>query len=614
MADPTKAPTASWLDRAAAWCERHPHLLLVLVLLLAAVVRARCWLELRGTAPTFLHLHTEMDSAFFDAWGHRIASGDPWTDVELHPVHTWHAMLADRLLAAHPERVPGFDPASATPEQRDAAHRAFWNGWYGGKRFHQEPLYPYLLGALYALGLDAHGVYVLQLVVGVGNVLLLWWIAKRTFGVLAAALAGAFAALCPPIVLYDFLLLRTTWIVAAGFLLVLAFERARESPRARRWLGCGLLLGAAVALKTTFAMFGAVAALIAWWPGRRDAGAWRRILLLGAGGLIAVSPFLLRNAVVGAPLLSLTSVGPITFLVSNQPTFGKDLGWNVLPEVADLLARTDGSFSGAVRTAIGAHDGLLGWLAFLCVKLERVWHWFEIPNNANLYHFGLYSPTLVSLPVRFGWIAPLGLLGVVLALSRGRGVLLAWLALSTLIPMVAFYALSRFRVPMLAALLPFAAFALLELLRHASARRWVLLCLLGVPTLLFALWQHRPIDPPSTPLIREFRYRVDYLNAVEPIVRDHRAAGDEAGALAVLQRFFDKRPDWVDRIDRAQPPASDDQIGTSLVFSSVHGELAVSLARLGDPDGARTHRARYEELRAAARIAADRLGVVLELR
>ena len=76
-------------------------------------------------------------------------------------IWTWrgsisHNIRARRIVSNWLE--PGIAPS---PEHK------LWDDWYGQKRFHQEPLYPYLVAATYRLwGDDVRHVFAWQLLLG----------------------------------------------------------------------------------------------------------------------------------------------------------------------------------------------------------------------------------------------------------------------------------------------------------------------------------------------------------------------------------------------------------------------------------------------------------------
>ena len=89
---------------------------------------------------------------------------------------------------------------SKLPDNEQVRHfRDLWNGWYGGKTFHQEPLYPYALALIRSVaGPGTLWVHVVQMILGIGILLMLHGITRTYFGDLAALLTRPSAAARAP--------------------------------------------------------------------------------------------------------------------------------------------------------------------------------------------------------------------------------------------------------------------------------------------------------------------------------------------------------------------------------------------------------------------------------
>src|SRR5262245_22770473 len=174
-----------------------------------------------------LHRWTESDMYFFDRWAHHLAAGDWLQRTSLHPLLDWHRSLAQRWLALHPEAAAGLEDPVGTVYDR----------WLGGQTYHQEPLYAYLLALTYrVVGDDPRWVFGAQMMLGVGTVVLTWWVTRRHFGTVAAALAALFVTLCGGLVYFEATLLRETLIAFCAIALVDLTDRAYARPTLVRWL------------------------------------------------------------------------------------------------------------------------------------------------------------------------------------------------------------------------------------------------------------------------------------------------------------------------------------------------------------------------------------------
>jgi 4-amino-4-deoxy-L-arabinose transferase-like glycosyltransferase len=576
-----RAPALSAVDRAERWLAGRRTLLVAAVALAAALVRVACLVELNDGPLLAQNQWGESDMRFFDAWARDIARGDWLSDRPLHPSHSWYRDLAKAHFAAHPEaaRELAHEPAAAA----DPA-RALWDRWLGGRAFHQEPLYPYLIAATYvAAGPDPRWVFVWQMALGVATAVLVTVLARRWFGDLAAALAGALVVLLAPPVMYDVLLLRTTATTFAALALVALLEWALASPARGRWLVVGIAFGLALLLQTIFAVLLAGAFLLVALrsPGPLGARAGRAAAL-ALGTALALAPAVARNVAVGVPPLALSSVGPLVFLASNTAEFAPEDGFAFNEAAVRILSASDGDGAAMVRGALATHDGVGGWLRQLWRKLAVAWGWYEVPNNTNFYYYRLQSRVLGALPVTFALVSPLALLGMALSLPRVRRLAPLYLLVASLLaPLLVFYTLSRFRVSLEVAVVPFAAAALVQLLRWTAGRRLAatgaaLAALAGL-----ALWTSRPLGP-DRPLVRRADWVVPFDTYYGPRMEDAFRRRDWAAAVALLDRALREEPPTVTALRAGAPAADDEAVRYASFFGMVHFRLAQALERVGD--------------------------------
>jgi 4-amino-4-deoxy-L-arabinose transferase-like glycosyltransferase len=578
----------------------------VLLPLALAVRLVYAW-QLAGGPCLRQHLWVQSDMSFFDAWARVIAAGDWLTDRELHPYHSWHEQLARRYFADYPQEHEALERAAAERADGSSPASLLWLRWYGGKQLHQEPLYPYLVAATYALlGPDVRWVFAWQVLLGLATCALVYQLARRLFGTAAGLLAGLGAALCPPLVFHELLLLRETLLTCLGCAAVLLTLQALERGRARWWLFTGVLLGIAILVKSTFLLYLlGVAGALAW----RGRGALRTqlgttgTLLLGAG--LCLLPALARNALVGAPVLSLSSVGPIGFVLTNSEDFGCGPG-QYEPGGAHVGRIMHDTGSRALPLALATlrtHASAGGLLAQWWRKASGVWHGYEVPDNANLHYFALHAALLRWLPVRFLTVAPLSIAGMLLCWSRRRMLWPLYLLVATgYLPLVVFGNLARYRLPLLAALLVFAAAALVQIFSWVRERRFLPVASIGALVALLTLYLARPLAP-GLETIRVADYFAPLEFHYGPLAERAAERGDFREAASVLAEALVIEPERVRRLgpDRSAASAYEAELGAG--FAQVHLVLADYLRRAGQPTEAFLQEQRGAELLRAARAA-----------
>jgi 4-amino-4-deoxy-L-arabinose transferase-like glycosyltransferase len=488
-----------------AWLRRHPRRVVAALAGAAVFVRLIFCLQVAsGPLPRIHALWPETDNAFFDAWGQRLAAGDWLQRGAWHPMASWMEVVAGQALAedpALPHRLGVVQPPGASP----AVLRALlWDRWLGGPAFFQEPGYPYLVGLTYRLaGPEGWSVFAWQLALGVAFVLLVHGLARRLFSHAAAAVAGVLAVLAPVPLFFEVTLLRDSVVTAVTLALALLMHWAVEGPR-RRWLVLGLGFGAAALLKQTFVL---LPVLLACWrlvtvrSAARDRVAAAGLVL--AGMAVALLPASLRNLAVGVPALALNGSAAAMLPVFHTRGATPFL-INVDQDYVRILLAAGGSPFRSLLEAARTHASAWGFAGLQLQKVAFAWHGFEAPNNVDFYLFRQAAPLLGYLPARLPLLAPLAAIGLASAPRRAWPLVLTLLA--SLAGVVAATALSRYRAPLLASLLPLAGAGVVQLVGWSRARRWKLLGGAALASAAYLAWATG--EPPArSDRVRAAEYR-----------------------------------------------------------------------------------------------------------
>jgi 4-amino-4-deoxy-L-arabinose transferase-like glycosyltransferase len=462
----------------------------------AVLVRLVLCLQVAGgPLPQIQALWPESDNYFFDAWGRRIAGGDLLQRAPWHPMASWMEDVADQALSEDPALATRLGLATPRGDELQEHRALLWDRWLGGATFFQEPAYPYLIGLTYWLGgPDAWHVFAWQLALGVVGVLLVHALARRVFSHTAAAAAGLLALLAPVPLFYEVTLLRDGLVFLASLALALLMHWAVEGPR-RRWLLLGIAFGAAALIKQTFL---ALPLLMAAWRLVTARADLRDRLatagLVGAGMALALLPAMVRNAMVGVPLLAINGSAaamlPVFHTVGATPfQINVDLAY------AGILSRSEGSAIRSLILAAQTHASAWDFVGLQLQKAAMAWHGFEAPNNVDFYLFRQGAPLLWFLPARLPLLVPLAALGLASAPRRSWPLLLTLTA--SLAGLVASTALSRYRAPLLAGLLPLAGAGVVQVVAWARLRHWVPLGVGLVASSSYLAWAFS--EPPGRP-------------------------------------------------------------------------------------------------------------------
>lgn len=421
--------------------------------------------------------------------------------------------------------------------------------WLGHGVFYQDPLYPYFLGVLYTIfDRDLTLVLVLQVLLGALNVPLVWAIGTRLCGTRVGWTAALLAALYSPFWFYDGLVLKTfleVLLLNAALWALLRAERSaagpeppqleRRAPRHRKpahanskaaprtgvsgnatkgsalWGALsGFFLGLGALARANYLLLLPVFLLWLWaWtpvdrPGASTVARWKSrgvkafpspaLARAALGLVVALSvtlvPVLLRNGLRGHDWVLTTAQGGQNFYIGNNPenpsgTYSAPRFVRPDPQheqedfLREAVRRTGRDLKPSEASSFWFRSGLSylrenpGQAVVLPLrKLGLLWHRHEIPDNEDIRFWARYSPWLRLNVINFGLIGPLAVVGLVLGLRERRRLSLLYLTLGTyLLSISLFFVLGRYRLPAASLLLFFAAAALVFLWDAVRERR-----------------------------------------------------------------------------------------------------------------------------------------------
>ncbi len=432
----------------------------------------------------------------------------------LVPVLLFCAVFVPRLLLLHVYTaspyydVFGWDPRVYDDWAAEVAQGAL----RPQEAFHQPPLYPYALGALYAvMGREPYGVFLLQAVLAGLTGVMLYRLGRDLFGRAAGAVALGLFALHGLLAFYTVKLLSETLIIFLYVWIVRVLVRAYERLDGRGWAWAGLLVGVAITGKPNMLLFAPLALVPLVWA-RGVSWARRGCLALAFLALAAVpvAPVIWANYVAegdwifvswngGGNLLSGNNPGASGF-PSSLPGVSADRVWRPVDErevvsaalgrrasAGEISAYWSAQATAFMREQPGEFARVLGRKLRMALSPVEHEHMYYLT-----YERRLFTPLLWGFPLHFGLVLPLALAGMVLAAPQWRRhwPLYAMLAAGGATLMV-FYVMVRLRLPMEPFLILFAAHAVVQLASRAAlgwARRVALAVLVAGGALELGLW------------------------------------------------------------------------------------------------------------------------------
>ncbi len=350
--------------------------------------------------------------------------------------------------------------------------------WFGSKVFYQEPLYPYFLGVVFRVANESLlAARMLQVAISTGTAYLVYRLGKRLFTVNVGVVAAVLYSLTGVVHLYSAELIKATLVTHLSAWVCLLGIEAQESKRARHFVGLGALYGALMLLRGNFVV---VAPLVVLWAmgvmisSRR----WALVPSLIAGLLVSLAPVALRNHAISGEWVLTTSQGGQNFFIGNSEYatgMYAPIEWvraTPLYEALDFQREAERRVGHALKP--GEVSGYWFAEAFRFLKehprrglelsLRKVAlliHGAEIPDNYSLVCMRqTFIPSLALAPLGVGWLVAPALLGA-WVWRRQRS---TWFPAGFMIAygasVVAFFVVSRYRMPALPALSVFAgAFA-----------------------------------------------------------------------------------------------------------------------------------------------------------
>jgi Tfp pilus assembly protein PilF/4-amino-4-deoxy-L-arabinose transferase-like glycosyltransferase len=384
--------------------------------------------------------------------------------------------------------------------------------WIGKETFYQAPLYPYVMGVLYAVfGRSLMAVRILQILLGSASCVILARAGAFFFSRRIGLAAGGLMALYPVAIFFDGIIQKTTLglFLMCGLLYFLGLLRLRYQ---KRWAAAsGILLGLMVLVRENCLI---LVPLIFFWilAGFRRFPLRSRLAVAAVSmlGLSAVLlPVAVRNRAVGGEfVVTTTNFGPNLYSGNNEMARGSyvplrerrghpDFEKKDATEIAEAdlkktLTPMEVSLYWARKAASFIESHPFRWLALCMKKVALTWNDVEIADGENIETYRTESALLNGLEkiFRFGVLAPLAFAGILLTRIHRRRLCLLYGFLATITFSIAlFFVFGRFRFDLVPVLALFASAAVVRgapLIRRRRFRRLIVPLAAGLAAAAFS--------------------------------------------------------------------------------------------------------------------------------
>lgn len=368
--------------------------------------------------------------------------------------------------------------------------------WLGQGVFYQAPLYPYFLGVLYSIfGRDLLIVRLVQITLGAASCVLLMRAGRSFFNRTAVGLAaGLLLAVHPTAIFFDCSIQKSVLDLFFMCALLAVLGELSERSRNRRWLASGIVLGLFILTRENALVL--LPILLIWlfvtWNGEHWKIRMVRAGLLLAGLAAVLLPVGFRNLQRGGEFHLTTSQFGTNFYIGNNRAatgtyvslregrghalFEREDATNLAQEaMGRKLTPSEVSSYWTAKTLEEIGADVPRWLRLVVRKWLMVWNISEVGDSDDQYTYGDWSSLLRTLNplLHFGTLCPLAALGICLTWNRRRQVWLLYALMFVYAASVAlFYVFSRYRFPLVPALIVFAAAGLAFLLGAFQEKRW----------------------------------------------------------------------------------------------------------------------------------------------
>ncbi len=354
--------------------------------------------------------------------------------------------------------------------------------------FYQDPLYPYFLALVYSVfGHSFWAVYLFQLALALAFLLLTYDTARLLFGWRAGIAAAAMAALYKPFIFYESQIEKTAlavFLIALFLWLLVRSLRPGHSSFELRTssflspLAAGLALGLAALTRANTLLFAPFLPLVLAFARKpqipdskpRIGAAIFSIL----GVLTVIAPVSIRNSILAREFTLTTAQAGQNLYIGNSeynttgqyqaPPWVRPNPVFEQPDFAEYANKSAGRELSPgqvsrfyVRAALDwANTHTRDFTKLLWRKTVLYFNNFEVPDNQDIYFFARYSWVLRLPLLSFGLVFGLGLAAMIL-LARGLGrVSIVVFFFGHAASVILFFVFSRYRIPALPALFPFA--------------------------------------------------------------------------------------------------------------------------------------------------------------
>mgnify|MGYP006138940211 CR=1 FL=1 len=354
-------------------------------------------------------------------------------------------------------------------------------GWVGDSVFFMAPLYQYFLAIIYKVfGIHIGIVLVLQSILSVLSVWLIYLLGKDLFDRSTGLLSAALAAFHGVFIFYSGFLLKANLSLFFTCLFLVVFLKTYKNPIPRNFFWCGLILGILIPIRGNFLIvFAGFFTWLFFYP-LRQSFRFKNIIAFSIGMALFVAPFTARNYYVSQDFVLVNSAAGFNFFIGNNPISD---GYNIAPsyirltpfyEEIDSRKRAELKLGRPLKASeVSDYWMNEGWrfvrehpFDFTILQFKKLFIFISNSEKGDNYDFAFmrtFTPILHIGFIPYGAILLLALAGIYWGRWKTPPFIGVYLFIITYtLSVILFFVKSRYRIPVVPAMIPLAAYALLE--------------------------------------------------------------------------------------------------------------------------------------------------------
>ncbi|MEW6104536.1 MAG: glycosyltransferase family 39 protein [bacterium] len=403
------------------------------------------------------------------------------------------------------------------------------NGTFSEKSpYYYGPLYFYFLALIYKIfGIDPYIPRLIQMILGVFTTFLTYLIAKKVFNKTVGYISLIISILYGMFYIHEGVLLMESLVTFLNTLSIFLLLRIEDNPSYKNLALAGIALGLSALTRANILLF---VPFILIWMLKNSKLKTKNLKLLSYGFLcliilFTISPATIRNYLVSGRFVLISTNGPVNLWIGNNP---HSEGWFAYPppEYSEKIAKMvkekgDKAYIEDVVRFIKKNPKQ--YLKLLSKKFSLFWDTatVEIENNIDPKFLKKISWISNIAFLNFGFVASLGLLGILFSIRIWKKCLLLYLfCLSFMIGTILFFVLERYRIAFLPSLIPFAGFTLYWWYKKIKAKSYQTISLSLIPLILFlSLTRLQAIYSVLAPYISPFGFHIQREDTI--VIRDN---------------------------------------------------------------------------------------------